>query len=169
MKTLSDLNPATLHLLKKLVTAACKDTREGLGQVKADFAVDETVVLHAKGTVAVAKSSMNAGNAQRARPWDLLVALETLANERLAAAGLTGIDLATVVETAKNIDSDLADKAKEKAERLMAAKRVADPKFKWGGVTPRGKVAVLATGDNLEAEPEDAPEPEADDAEAAAE
>lgn len=170
MKTLNDLNPATLHLLKKLVTAACKDTREGLGQTAGTFAVDETVVFHAEGTVKVARSTTEAANAQRARPWDLLVALQTMANERLAAAGLTGIDLEAVVRAGENIDPKLGEKAAKSAQALMAAKRSSDRKFKWGGVTPTGKVAVLATGNNLpEAEPVAAPEaaPEAEDSDAA--
>lgn len=158
MKNLTDLNPATLQLLKKLLTGACDETREGLGQTAGEFAVDETVVLHAQGTVKVAKSSMSASNAQRARPWDLLTALETLANERLAAAGLTGIDLSAVVEAAKSLDPALSKKAKAKAERLWAAERASHPKFKWGGVTPTGEVAVLATGNNLPAAEPEAPE-----------
>jgi hypothetical protein len=162
MKTLSNVNPATLHLLKKLVAAACKETREGLGQTAGEFAVDETIVLHAQGTVKVAKSSMSAANAQRAQPWSLLVALETLANERLGAAGLTGIDLATVVEAAKNIDPKLSEKAAKDAEALMADKRVSDRKFKWGGVTPKGTVEVTASGNHLEAEPEGEPEGESE-------
>lgn len=157
MKDLTDLNPATLQLLKKLVTAACNDTREGLGQTAGEFAVDETVVLHAEGTVKVAKSSTSAGNAQRARPWDLLVALQTEANERLAAAGLTGIDMESVVEAAQSIDPKLSKKARKDAERRMAAKRVAEPKFKWGGVTPTGTVEVAAVGDHrAEESPEEA-------------
>jgi len=156
MKTLTDLNPATLQLLKKLLEGACKETREGLGQTAGEFAVDETVVLQAKGTVKVAKSSTSAANAQRARPWDLLVALRGLANERLAAAGLTGIDLEAVVEAAKSIDPKLSKKAQKDAERLVAAQRVSAPGFKWGGVSPTGEVAVLAQGSNL---PESAPEP----------
>ena len=167
MKDLKDLNPATLQLLKKLVTAACKDTREGLGQTAGVFAIDETVVLRAEGTVKVDRSSTNAGNAQRARPWDLLVALQQTANERLAAAGLTGIDLAAVVEAAQNIDAKLSEKAQKEADTLMAAKRVADPKFKWGGVKPTGSVAVLATGDHRVTETTDAAADTDTDAEAA--
>lgn len=151
-KPLNTLNPATLHLLKKLVAAACADTREGLGQVTAAFAVDETVVIHAKGTVAVAKSTPDAANAQRAVPWDVIAALLQTANERLAACGEAGIDLQKVVEAATKIDPDLSKKAKKEADAHMAALKEPTRAFKWGGVTPQGTATVLATGDNLEPE-----------------
>ena len=148
-KALNTLNPAALHLLKKLVTAACTETREGLGQVKGSFAVDETIVIHARGTVNVAKSTPDAINAQRAVPWNVIAALQAAANEQLAAAGVAGIDLKKVVEAATKIHPDLAKKAKKEADAHMAAIKEPTRDFKWGGVTPKGSAEVLAVGDNL--------------------
>jgi len=153
-KALTSMNPAALHLLKKLVAAACTETREGLGQVKGSFAVDETVVIHARGTVTVAKSTPDAINAQRAVPWDVIAALLATANEQLAAAGVAGIDLKKVVEMATKIDPDLAKKAKDEADAHMAAIKEPTRDFKWGGVTPKGTCEVLASGNHLEVDGE---------------
>lgn len=152
MKNLSNLSAPALHLLKKLVTDECKERREDLGQTKAEFEVDETIVLHTKGIVKVSKSTPDAIIAQRAKPWHLFTALLEEANAQLEAAGAVGIDLKKVVAMAEAVDPDLAKKAKEAADTEVAAIKDEVRDFKWGSVRPAGEATLLAHGDNMEEE-----------------
>lgn len=152
MKALKEMNPAALQLLKKLIAAACDETRAELGQIKGEFEVDETVVLHATGRVNVSKSTPDAVKAQSAKPWNLVhVLLEELNKER-DAAKKAGITLGQVVELAEKVDPDIAKKAKKKADAHVASIKEEVRGFKWGSVTPKGTIEVLASGNHLEDE-----------------
>jgi hypothetical protein len=137
-------------LIAKMADDSVKARRAELGQNTATFEVDSTVVLHATGEVSVAKATPDAVIAQKAEPWKLLaVALEE-ANRQLVAAGKVGIDLNTVVEMAENADPELVKKAKKKATDHLKAIKDEVRGFKWGSVTARGEVKVLASQNNLE-------------------
>jgi hypothetical protein len=146
---LSTLPISTLKVIAKMATDAVKARREDLGQTKAEFEVDQTVVLRATGKVKVAKSTPDAIIAQKAEPWKLLVAALELANSQLYAAGVVGIDLKQVVRAAESADPELEKRTKAtvKAELAEIKEEVRD--FRWGGVSvPEGSVTVLAKEDH---------------------
>lgn len=149
MQNLNDLPAPVLKTIAKLATDAMKGRRDELGQVKAEFAVDQTVVVHAKGTVKVSKSTPDAICAQSAKPWSLVATLLSELNKEREAAGKAGIDMAKVVELAEKIDPDLAKEAQEAADKRIAEIKEPTRKFKWGATKVSGEVAVLATGDHL--------------------
>ncbi len=149
MQNLNDLPAPVLKTIEKMAKDAMKGRREELGQAQGEFAVDQTVVLHAKGTVKVSKSSPDAVCAQSAKPWSLVATLLEELNKEREAAGKVGIDISRVVEMAEAANPDLAKEAQEAADAEI--RRIKEPtrKFKWGGVRVAGEVAVLATGDHL--------------------
>jgi hypothetical protein len=150
---LSTLPTPTLKVIAKLASDEVKTRREDLGQVKAEFAVDQTVVLRATGTVKVAKSTPDAIIAQKAKPWALLAAAVEEANRRLEAAGATGIDLDRIVELAESVNPELAKEAEKKAKAKLAEIKEEVRDFKWGGVSVKdGTVAVLAKEDHRQAD-----------------
>lgn len=149
MQNLNDLPVSTLKVIAKLATDAMKGRREELGQNKAEFAVDQTVVVRATGTIKVSKSTPDAICAQSARPWALVATLLSELNKERASAGKAGIDMAKVVELAESADPELAKEAQEAADRRIAEIKEPTRMFKWGGVRVAGEVAVLATGDHL--------------------
>lgn len=148
MMTLRDLPAPALHLLKKLITDECKDRRDSLGTLKAEYEVDQTVVLHVDGTVRVAKSSPDAIIAQKAKPFALLAVALQEANKQLEAAGLVGIDLKKVVEMAENVDSELVKKAEKAAKAHLKAIKEETRGFKYGAVSCEGTCDVPAQGDH---------------------
>jgi len=136
-------------LIAKMADDSVKARRAELGQVSATFEVDSTVVLHATGEVKVAKATPDAVIAQKAEPWKLLaVALEE-ANRQLVAAGKVGINLEQVVEAAESADPELVKQAKKKATDHLSSIKDEVRGFKWGSVTARGEVKVLASQNNL--------------------
>jgi hypothetical protein len=150
MKNLNDLPAPVLKAIAKMATDAMKGRRDELGQVKAEFAVDQTVVLHAKGTVTVAKSTPDAIVAQSAKPWAIVHTLLTELNRERDAAGKVGIDIAKVVEMAEAADPDLVKKAKNAADSHVRSIKEEVRQFKWGSTSVKGgEVSVLATGDHL--------------------
>lgn len=148
---LSSLPVSTLKVIAKMATDAVAERREEFGQVKAEFAVDQTVMLRASGTVKVSKSSPDAVIAQKAEPWKLLITALELANTQLAAAGKVGIDLKQVVRTAQNADPTLekAAQATVKAELKEIKEEVRG--FKWGGVAVSGSIEVVSFPEGGEA------------------
>ena len=150
MKTLNHLPAPVLKAIEKMAKDAMKGRRDELGQVKAEFEVDQTVVLHAKGTVTVAKSTPDAIVAQSAKPWALVTSLLTELNKEREAAGKVGINIASVVEAAEKIDPDLVKEAKDAADAHVRAIKEEVRKFKWGATSVKGgDCTVLATGDHL--------------------
>ena len=149
MQNLNDLPAPVLKTIEKMAKDAMKGRREELGQAQGEFAVDQTVVLHAKGTVKVSKSSPDAVCAQSAKPWSLVATLLEELNKEREAAGKVGIDISRVVEMAEAANPDLAKEAQEAADRKIAEIKEPTRKFKWGGVRVAGEVTVLATGDHL--------------------
>jgi hypothetical protein len=149
MMNLNDLPAPVLKTIEKMAKDAMKGRREELGQVKAEFAVDHTVVLHAKGTVKVSKSTPDAIVAQSAKPWSLVATLLTELNKEREAAGKVGIDIARVVEMAESANPDLVKEAQEAADAEI--KRIKEPtrKHKWGGVRVEATCEVSASGDHL--------------------
>jgi len=145
---LSTLPVSTLKVLAKMTADAVKSRREDLGQTKATFEVDQTVVIRATGTVKVSKSSPDAIIAQAAKPWAILVAAIEEANRRLAAAGAVGINLEQVVEIAETANPDLAKDAEKKAKAHLKAIKETVRGFKWGGVAVAGEVTVIAKEDH---------------------
>ena len=148
MQNLNDLPAPVLKTIEKLAQNAMKGRREELGQAKGEFTVDQTVVLHAKGTVKVSKSTPDAICAQSAKPWSLVATLLEELNKEREAAGKAGIDMAKVVELAEAVDPDLAKQAQEAADQRIAEIKEPTRKFKWGGVRVAGEMAVMATGDH---------------------
>ena len=145
---LSTLPVSTLKVIAKMAADAVKDRREELGQTKAEFEVDQTVVIRATGAVKVSKSSPDAIIAQKAKPWAILVAAIEEANRRLAAAGAVGINLEQVVEIAETANPELAKEAEKKAKAHLKAIKETVRDFKWGGVSVSGEVTVLAKEDH---------------------
>jgi len=145
---LSTLPVPTLKVLAKMADDAVKSRREELGQAKAEFAVDQTVVVRATGTVSVSRSSSDAIIAQKAKPWAILAAALEEANRRLEAAGAAGIDLERVVEMAEGANPDLAKQAEKKAKDHLKAIKEEVRGFRWGGVSVAGEVSVLAKEDH---------------------
>ena len=141
---LSSLPTPTLKALAKLASDLVADRREDLGQTKAEFGVNHTVTLNIKGTVKVAKSSPDAIIAQKAQPWNLLVAALEEANRQLAAAGKTGIDLERVVELAEKADPELVKQAKKKADAHLKTIKDEVRGFRWGGVRVEASCKVLS-------------------------
>ena len=148
---LKDYRIVLLFVLAKLLADAMKGRRDELGQVKAEFAVDQTIVLHTKGTVKVSKSTPDAITAQSAKPWALLAAAVLELNKEREAAGKVGIDIAKLIEMAETVDPDLAKKAQEDADKRIREIKEPTRQFKWGGVSVAGEVEVLAVGDHLAA------------------
>lgn len=151
-KTLKALNIATLKMIAKLATDAVAKRREELGLIEGVFAVDETVVFHAQGTVKVLKSNPTKSTPQAAVPWDIITALLGELNKERNAAGKAGIDMAKIIELAEAVDPDLVKKSKKEADARVAAIKEPTRRFAWGGVSPKGTVKVLASGDHLEDE-----------------
>lgn len=149
MENLKNLPAPVLKTLEKLVAKAMKGRRDELGQVKAEFEVDQTVVLHAKGTVKVSKATPDALCPQSAKPWALLTAAVMELNKEREAAGKAGIDIAKLVELAETVDPELAKKAQEDADKHVREIKEPTRKFKWGGVSVAGEIEVLAVGDHL--------------------
>jgi len=149
MENLNNLPAPVLKTLEKLVAKAMKSRRDELGQVKAEFEVDQTIVLHTKGTVKVRKSTPDALCPQSAKPWSIVATLLEELNKEREAAGKVGINLDTVVERALEIDPDLVEAAREAADARVRELKEPTRKFKWGGVSVSGEVEVLATGDHL--------------------
>jgi hypothetical protein len=149
MQSLKDLPAPLLKTIAKLATDAMKGRRDELGQVKGEFAVDQTVVLHAKGIVKVSKSTPDAIVAQSAKPWSIVHTLLTELNTEREAAGKVGIDIAKVVEMAESADPDLVKAAKEAADAHVREIKEEVRQFKWGSTSPKATVEVLAVGDHL--------------------
>jgi len=147
---LNSLPTPTLKVLAKLTGDAMKDRRADLGQYKAEFAVDQTVVLRATGTVKVSKSTPDAIIAQRAEPWKLLAVALEQANRQLEAAGHMGIDLKRVVEAAEQADPELVKAAQRAATAHLRAVKEEVRGFRWGGTSVEGKIEVLAKEDHQE-------------------
>ena len=145
---LSSLPVSTLKILAKMAADAVTDRREELGQTKAEFEVDQTVVVRATGTVKVSKSSPDAIIAQKAKPWAILATALEEANRRLEAAGAVGINLEQVVEIAENANPDLAKEAEKKAKAHLKTIKETVRGFRWGGVAVAGEVTVLAKEDH---------------------
>jgi len=154
---LSVLPVSTLKVIAKMAADAVASRREELGQTKAVFEVDQTVVIRATGEVKVSKSSPDAVIAQKAEPWKLLVAALELANTQLAAAGQVGIDLKQVVRAAETANPELEKEAKKVVKTELARIKETVRDFKWGGVSVEGEVTVLAKEDHR---PEVVPVPE---------
>jgi len=156
MTDLSNMNPAALKMIAKMATDAFNKRRAELGQTAGEFAVDETVVLHAQGVVKVSKSTPNKSTPQAAVPWNIITALIAELNTERAAAGKAGIDMEKVIELAEAVDPEMAKKAQKAADARVAAIKEPTRRFAWGSVSPQGEVAVLATGNHLaeDAEPE---------------
>lgn len=150
MQSLKNLPAPVLKALDKASKDAMKGRREELGQVKAEFEVDQTIVLHLKGTVTVAKSTPDAVKAQSAKPWSIVQTLLTELNKEREAAGKVGIDIAKVVEMAETIDPTLAKQAQEAADAHIKEIKEEVRGHKWGGTSVKdGEVEVLAVGDHL--------------------
>lgn len=147
---LSSLPTPTLKVLAKLTGDAMKERRADLGQHKAEFAVDQTVVLRATGTVKVSRSTPDAIIAQRAEPWKLLAVALEQANRQLEAAGHMGIDLKRVVEAAEQADPELVKEAKKAATEHLKEIKEEVRGFRWGATSVDGKVSVLAKEDHQE-------------------
>lgn len=147
---LSSLPVSTLKVLAKMADDAVACRREEFGQVKAEFEVDQTVVIRATGTVKVSKSSPEAIIAQKAKPWAILAATLEEANRRLEAAGAAGINLEKVVELAESANPELAKKAEKKAKAHLKSIKEEVRGFKWGSVSVAGEVTVLAKEDHRE-------------------
>jgi hypothetical protein len=148
MQTLKNMPVALLKTIAKLTADALKGRRDELGQIKAEFAVDQTVVLHAKGTVKVSKSTPDAIMAQSAKPWSIVHTLLTELNTEREAAGKVGIDIAKVVEMAESADPDLVKAAKKAADAHVKEIKEEVRDFKWGGTTADAEIEVLALGDH---------------------
>ena len=150
MQSLKDLPAPVLKTIAKLAADSMKGRRDELGQVKAEFAVDQTVVLHLKGTVTVSKSTPDAIQAQSAKPWSIVHTLLTELNREREAAGKVGIDIAKVVEMAEAADPNLVKQAKEAADAHVREIKEEVRDFKWGATSVKeGAVEVLAVGDHL--------------------
>lgn len=150
MKNLDTLSAPVLKTVAKMAADALKGRREELGQVKAEFAVDQTVVFHLKGTVKVSKSSSDAIVAQSAKPWGIIHTLLAELNKEREAAGKVGIDIGKVVEMAEMADPDLAKTAQKAADAHVREIKEEVRQFKWGATTVAGgEVEVLAIGDHL--------------------
>ena len=149
MQSFKDLSAPLLKTIAKLAADALKGRREELGQTKAEFAVDQTVVLHAKGTVKVSKSTPDPIVAQSAKPWSIVHTLLTELNTEREAAGKVGIDIAKVVEMAEAADPNLVKAAKEAADAHVREIKEEVRQHKWGGTTADAEIEVLAIGDHL--------------------
>ncbi|HIF08335.1 MAG TPA: hypothetical protein EYQ64_15775 [Gemmatimonadetes bacterium] len=145
---LSTLPVSTLKVLAKMTADAVKSRREDLGQTKATFEVDQTVVIRATGTVKVSKSTPDAIMAQSAKPWSIVHTLLSELNTERAAAGKVGIDIAKVVEMAESADPELVKAAKKAADAHVKAIKEEVRDFKWGGTTADAEIEVLAIGDH---------------------
>jgi len=148
MQTFKNMPVALLKTIAKLAADALKGRRDELGQIKAEFDVDSTVVLHAKGTVKVSKSTPDAIMAQSAKPWSIVHTLLSELNTERAAAGKVGIDIAKVVEMAESADPELVKAAKKAADAHVKAIKEEVRDFKWGGTTADAEIEVLAIGDH---------------------
>ena len=149
MNKLDTLSAPVLKTLAKMTADALKGRREELGQTKAEFAVDQTIVLHAKATVKVSRSTPDAIVAQSAKPWSIVHTLLTELNKEREAAGKVGIDIAKVVEMAESANPDLVKEAKEAADAHVREIKEEVRQHKWGSTTAVGEVEVLAIGDHL--------------------
>lgn len=149
---LSTLPVSTLKVIAKLAKDAVDNRREDLGQVKAEFDVDQTVVLRATGTVKVAKSTPDAIKAQKAEPWKLFVTTLQMLNTQREAAGEVGIDIEQIVRAAEAINSDLKKEVEKEVKETLTRIKDEVRGHKWGGVSVKdGEVSVLCQEDHREA------------------
>lgn len=79
----------------------------------------------------------------KAKPWDLLTAALDLANTQLAAAGVTGIDLDTVIKAAEKIDPKKVKAAKKATDAKVAATKAPTLTACKGKVTVSGVSVTL--------------------------
>lgn len=149
MQDLKNLPAPLLKAIEKMAKDAMKGRRDELGQVKAEFEVDQTVVLHTKGTVKVSKSTPDALKPQSAKPWSLFTAALIELNREREAAGKAGLDIEQLVALAEAVDPELTKKAQEDADKHVRETKEPTRGFKWGGVSVSGEVEVLAVGDHL--------------------
>jgi hypothetical protein len=143
MKTtdLTSLSPATLAALARVTKAAAAKTRPELEPGK--YKIAETVSLDLSALVNVGED-YEQEFVNKAKPWNIVVALLEEANKRLAAAGFAGIDLERIVVVAETADPDLATEAKEKADEQVKKLKAPTKKKANGKVTIKAKATLPA-------------------------
>jgi hypothetical protein len=136
MKHLTDLDPATLAAIAKLVEKAADVNRPNL--LPGEYPVRSVVALELDCVVKVAEDQNGVSTPQKARPWNLVHVLLEEANRIAAAAGLAGIDLAKIVKMADAVNKDLADAACAAADAEMAALKEPTRQNRKGQVRVKG-------------------------------
>ena len=117
-KNLTSLDPATLAALANLAGKAAKASRSELSPGK--YSVEKIVTLMVDGTVTVSEDETGVVTPQKAKPWSLITVLMQEINTMREAAGMTGMDLAKVVEMAEKVDPKIAQKAEKEANAEIA-------------------------------------------------
>lgn len=138
--TLTEMDPATLAALAKMVADAAKVTRDALevGSHK----VDTTVTLSIGAEVKVLEDQEGVLTPQKAKPWNLVHVLLEEVNTMRAAAGLAGIDLAKVVEMAEAVDEKIVQKAQDLADAAMAKIKEPTRSSRKGAVKVKGTASL---------------------------
>ena len=138
---LTELPAPVLAALAKLVGEAAKGNRENLEP--GEYKVSELVTLALGATVKVGED-YDQRIVGKAKPWDLLIALQIEANKRIATlAKLAGQDpaeyevtLSNAVKLAESVDPELVKEAQKGANKEVA-------KLKAATVSPcKGKVLI---------------------------
>lgn len=138
--TLTEMDPATLAALAKMVADAAKVTRDALevGSHK----VDTTVTLSIGAEVKVLEDQEGVLTPQKAKPWNLVHVLLEEVNTMRAAAGLAGIDLAKVVEMAEAVDEKIVQKSQDLADAAMAKLKEPTRSSRKGAVKVKGTASL---------------------------
>lgn len=123
------------HLLANKAKVARKDVLPG------EYEIDTKFTVHVVGTCKVGENYEQRIVA-KARPWAIVSVLLEEMNEKLIAAGLTGIDLDMVVTRAAELDKALEKKAQERADLIAASLKAETTTLCNGKTTFSGDVTI---------------------------
>jgi len=141
-KKLTDLDPATLAALASLSSKAAKSNRASLEPGK--YSVEKIVTLMVGAHVTVSEDEIDVVTPQKAKPWTLVALLMQEMNKHREAAGEMGLDLATLVAKAEQIDPELAKKAEKEANAEIAKIKEGTKSDRKGKVNVKGEVKLPA-------------------------
>lgn len=128
----------TLAIEKALSTKVAKAARENVepGEYDVDF------TCHIQGTVRVGHDYQTT-SPNKAKPWNIIVALMTELEQTRQAAGMTGLDLDKLVAMAEAVDPGMVKAAQAKAEEAAAALKDATVTVAKGKVTTNLAITAI--------------------------
>lgn len=128
----------TLAVQKAIATKIAKVARENVepGEYDVSFA------CQIDGTVRVGQDYQTT-SPNKAKPWNIIVALMTELEKTRQAAGMTGMDLDKLVQMAESVDPAMAKDAENKAKEAAAAIKDATVTVAKGKVTSNLTITAI--------------------------